>query len=349
MADTFEQIKMRNIAKIRQTVSPNLLPESRDNVVGVMVDLLSQNNLGTQIAIDNARRDAFIQTAVGTRLDEFGAVFGVERKASGIAKGRITFTAALAQTIPAGTAVSTEDGLGYTTDERVDVSGAEASIFITATREGEAYNLENNTILIMVTDEETISGLSELVSGGSDIEDDESYRTRIKLNLRNPPSGGTESDWIRWTLDFPDKTVGTVTATKTGTAEVTIYPTIIDNENNLPTTTDVSNITAYLENFRPIGTELIVKKAAAVEVAVTFTELSVNDNVVQASVRAALIELFNDRAKVGQTFRLSWITEAIGNVIGENYHLLSAPTTDIAITAGQLAVLGDITFPDASA
>ena len=346
MADDFDTIKRRNIAKIRQTVSPNLLPESRDNVVGVFVDLLSQNNLGTQIAIDNARRDAFIQTAIGTRLDEFGAVFAVDRKASGIAKGRITFTAALEQTIPAGTAVSTEDGLGYTTDEDVFVSGAEASIFITATREGEAYNLENNTILIMSTDDEAIEGVSELVSGGSDVEDDESYRTRIKLNLRNPPSGGTESDWIRWTLDFPDKQVGTVTAEKTATGEVTVYPTIIDNENNIPTTTDVSNIKSYLENFRPIGTELIVKRAAAVNVPITFTELNVNDSAVQANIREALINLFNDRAKVGQTFRLSWITEAIGNAIGENYHLLAAPTADIAITAGQLAVLGEITFPE---
>ena len=346
MADTFDTIKRRNIAKIRQTVSPNLLPESRDNVVGVIVDLLSQNNLGTQIAIDNARRDAFIQTAVGSRLDEFGAVFSVERKASGIAKGRITFTAALEQTIPAGTAVSTEDGLGYTTDEEVFVSGSQASIFITATREGDDYNLENGTVMTMVTDEEAISGVSEAVSGGSDVEDDESYRTRIKLNLRNPPSGGTESDWIRWTLEYPDKTVGTVTADKTGASEVTIYPTIIDNENNLPTATDVSNIATYLENFRPIGTEMIVKRASARVVPITFTELNVNDEVVQASVRKALAELFNDRAKVGQTFRLSWITEAIGNVIGENYHLLQNPTTDISISAGQLAVLGQITFPE---
>ena len=67
---------------------------------------------------------------------------------------------------------------------------------------------------------------------------------------------------------------------------------------------------------------------------------------VQANIRAALIELFNDRAKVGQIFRLSWITEAIGNAVGENYHLLTTPTSDIAITAGQLAVLGEITFPE---
>ena len=68
MAEEFGTIlkRYRNLA--RQRVSSALNPEVRDSVIGVVVDLLSQLNHSMQVTTDSARRDAWVQTAVGTRL-----------------------------------------------------------------------------------------------------------------------------------------------------------------------------------------------------------------------------------------------------------------------------------------
>jgi hypothetical protein len=44
------------------------------------------------------------------------------------------------------------------------------------------------------------------------------------------------------------------------------------------------------------------------------------------------------------SFSLSWISQAIANATGELRHDLVAPVADQALSAGQIATLGNIAF-----
>jgi hypothetical protein len=44
------------------------------------------------------------------------------------------------------------------------------------------------------------------------------------------------------------------------------------------------------------------------------------------------------------TFSRSWIWQAVANASGEQRHSITAPAADIALAAGQMATLGNITF-----
>ena len=349
MAEAFDDILNKNRNLARQRISSALNPEVRDSNIGVFIDLLSQNYHALQITTDNARRDAWVGTAEGTRLDEFGETFNVARNLGGLAKGSISITSGVASVIPKNTKVIRNDGLIYLTLEEINYTGGNAVLFIVAENDGVEYNADPGTAFSIVVNNNTYNTTNtEAIAGGLSRDNDELYRRRIIQAIRRPESGGTKNDWRRWTVNYPYKEVTSVSVLQTGVGEVTIYPTIAGNTNNIPTDTDITGIRNWLDDFRPLGINLLVKKATARVVPITFSELESNDSVVQTNITEALNEVFADRAKVGETFRLSWLTEAISNAIGESYHTLTTPTSDITVVAGQLAVLGVITYPDRS-
>ena len=328
MAEQFNDILNRNRNLARQRISGALNPEVRDSNIGVIIDMLTQNHHALQIAVDNALRDAWLGSAIGTRLDELGQTFNVSRNLGGLAKGSITITSGVASVIPQGTKVIRDDGLIYLTLEEINYTSGNAKLFIVAEKDGVEYNTDAGTAFsIVVANNSYNTTNTEAIVGGLSRDNDELYRRRVIQAIRRPESGGTKNDWRRWTVNYPYKEVSSVSVLQTGVGEVTIYPTIAGNTNNIPTDTDITGIRNWLDEFRPLGINLLVKKATARVVPITFSELESNDSVVQTNITEALNEVFADRAKVGETFRLSWLTEAISNAIGESYHSLTTPTS----------------------
>ena len=126
----------------------------------------------------------FVDSAVGTTLDQLGSNVGLTRQPGQVAIGKVKFTGAVGFIIPSGSLVRTPDGLEYMISEDVAIGqdGTGISHYLYANGSGTKYNKANETEAIMVTPSENVTSVAvSEITGGADQESDESFRARIDL------------------------------------------------------------------------------------------------------------------------------------------------------------------------
>lgn len=151
---------------------------------------------------------------------------------------------------------------------------------------------------------------------------------------------------------------GTITV-QTGipNGQVIIYFTRDNDENIIPTATEVATVKDALVNFntgiKPANVDdndVIVRAPSPITVDFTFTLLSPNTPSMQEAVRQNLIAFFKENTVVSEDVLQVAYQAAIYRTIDPetgisvNNFTLSAPLGDISIQTGQLAVLGNVTF-----
>ena len=139
--------------------------------------------------------------------------------------------------------------------------------------------------------------------------------------------------------------------------QVFVYFTLDNNDNIIPNATDIANVKDALVNsndgIKPANVDsndVVVKGPDPVTVNFTFSGLSPNTTSMQNAIEANLEAFFTEDTSVGKDVLKTAYESAIfrtidtetGSVV-ESF-TLSAPTTDITINEGQIAILGTITF-----
>lgn len=151
--------------------------------------------------VDNALRMATLRYAVGDYLDLYGEKRGCYRIAANAARAVIEITfrgTGTAETIPAGSYVTGNDGVMYVTDEDVRYTGYNqtARISVTAAEKGAKGNaLTAGTQMQMVYPYAFVQSVTCITSasGGQNAEEDESYRERIRVfGIQNSTTGPKE-------------------------------------------------------------------------------------------------------------------------------------------------------------
>jgi uncharacterized phage protein gp47/JayE len=156
-------------------------------------------------------------TATGEYLEAWGALKDVYRKSSVQASGPVTFLcAASTSTVVPGTPLLRSDGIPYTVTAAaapVATGGGAAQpyqITITAQADPDPTGLTGAfgdcAVGVQFTLGQTIagvtsSGLSGLITGGADLEDDNDYRARVIQVYQNSPQGGAAADYVTWALE----------------------------------------------------------------------------------------------------------------------------------------------------
>lgn len=84
----------------------------------------------------------FVDSAVGTTLDQLGSNVGLTRQPGQVAIGKVKFTGAVGFIIPSGSLVRTPDGLEYMISEDVAIGqdGTGISHYLYANGSGTKYN-----------------------------------------------------------------------------------------------------------------------------------------------------------------------------------------------------------------
>jgi len=122
----------------------------------------------------------------------------------------------------------------------------------------------------------------------------------------------------------------------------------------IPDGTEVQAVKDALDEIRPANTatgDLIVAAPTAVPTNYTFTALVPNTASMKAAIQASLVQFYAERTQVGQNVKADAYRSAIFNTVdtvtGDEVtsFTLSTPTGDVAITAGQIGTLGNVTFP----
>ena len=180
--------------------------------------------------IDNGLRMATLRYAQGEYLDIYGEGRSCYRMEATYATGtvKITFVAnGVAKTIPAGTALTADGKMTYLLTEDVVQTGNARTVtagIICQTAGAAGNTLSGGTQMQFVNTEGGVSNVvcAEGASGGSDAEENEAYRERIRRHGLTTTTTGTGDAYEQTALEATGDIVD-AKAVKTGDESVTVY------------------------------------------------------------------------------------------------------------------------------
>ena len=332
--------------------------------------------LGHYDAIAYAMKQATPFTCTDEWLDTWAAFKGVFRKdatAAGAAgTSYATFSGAVGTPLPAGTPVNRNDGFGYltTADGAVGANGT-VVVPIAAATPGTAGNAPQGVALTLgtgVTNIGSAGSASSAVTGGADQEIDDDLRTRMLFAFANPPAGGSDTDYVSWTLAVAGVTRAWCNPNGAGAGTVVVYA-MLDLANaawggfpqgsNGVATAELRDSAAQGDQLtmanvlypqRPVTALVYVCAPVAQPINYAIAELSPNTPAIQAAITTALQSMHLRKAAVGGTtdtggtlYPSDW-NEAIAAVPGIQHFAVTFPAVAVTPPTGSLLTVGTPTF-----
>lgn len=135
---------------------------------------------------------SFPDTATGTDLDRILTIYGLSRRNAGGASGKIEITTSATTFVAVGENLVSTTGIVY----EVTVGGSYSDgdeIPVASVDEGADTNLAAESILTWTNPPaytQSTATVSQAITGGVDLEDDETARARLLTRLQNPPASG---------------------------------------------------------------------------------------------------------------------------------------------------------------
>jgi uncharacterized phage protein gp47/JayE len=201
----------------------------------------------------------------------------------------------------------------------------------------------------------------EGITGGLDIESDISYRARILERTSNFTAPFTKSGIPIFIKQFITGITRVWINEATPSAGSTEIYFVKDNDINIiPTSQQLAdtknliingnNLTNGIKPANMPDANVYVLAPTAVPVNFTFSSLSPNTSDMQAAITNSLTDFFkSDQIVLSEDVLENEYTNAIFNTLDSNGNVpvfaLTTPTGDITINTGELATLGNITFP----
>ena len=285
----------------------------------------------------------FASTAEREALLRIAKLYGITPTPATFASGPVTVTGANGSVVAVGKVLRLNAAIAYSVSAGATISGGTATITVTAALAGASSNLPAGAALSF---ESPISGVNASATvatggiiGGVNEEGTEEVRDRLRLRLRKPPQGGAAQDYEAWALAAP------------GVEKAWVYPAALGLGTVLVRVPDPSTVAAAqasLSAQRPITAVVSVEASTTLPVAFTI-HISPDTADIRTAVAAELADLLarvsepGDGAGRGRVL-LSQIRTAIGVAGGVGDYTLISPTADVVPGAGQLPVVGTITW-----
>lgn len=345
---TLDQLIARAVADIEARI-PGSDPLLRHSVLGALGRMHAGAVHGLYGNIDFVARQIIPATAEGADLERWATVWGVSRTDNAKASGNADFTGSTGAEIPSGLQLQSSNGVEYVTTEAatLDANG-EATVAIEASEPGEDGNLDAGAALNLVTPLDGVDGQAFVatggLTGGSDVEDDETLRERLLQRIQNPPHGGTKADYERWSREVAGVERVWVVPLYSGDGTVRVWIDETDHDGTeLASAALVSDVQAYIDERRPVTADVTV--AAPTVVAQTFDITLVPDDAdVRAAVETELDLLFARDAEPEGTILLSRIREAVSIAAGESDNTVNSPTANVTAGTGEILTRGTVTW-----
>ncbi|AXK39613.1 baseplate J/gp47 family protein [Crenobacter cavernae] len=330
----------------RTARTPMPLPGSPDRVLATA--LAGASHL-LHAHLDWLSRQFLPDTADADWLERHASIWLQSgRKPAGFAIGTVAFTGAAGSTAPAGTLLQRADGVQYLTDLDATIgAGGSATVSVTALAAGATGNLAAGSTLSLVSPvlgvDSAVTAAGEGVVGGADAESDGELRARVLERIRNPPQGGSKSDYVRWALEVSGVTRAWCLPNHLGVGTVVVLFVRDDDASPIPDAAEVAVVQAYIDERRPVTAEVSAVAPIAKPTAYQI-QLTPATAAVKAAVEAGLRDLHRREGEPGVTLLLSHIREAISLAAGETDHVLVAPSANVTHQPYELPTFGGITW-----
>lgn len=342
-------------------ILPDLITRTRDDIVSrlnnpdvlrradgeVYSRALAGAAHGLYGYIEWLSRQLIYDTAESAILERWANIWGVTRKAATAATGTVTFTGSSGAIVPINSVLAAYDGVLYSTAAAVTITGGTAVATINAVNTGVSGNRTGGQTLTL---QSAVSGVistavASVLTGGADLEIDDSLRARLLTRIQQPPQGGDKADYVAWALAVPGVTRAWAYPLELGAGTVTVR-FMMDGTytNGIPLSGDVTAVAAYIDPLRPVTATVTVVAPVSVPVNFTIAGLTPSNATVQAAITQELTNLIKSEAQPGGTILLSHIREAISVAAGETDHSLTSPAANVVNTAGNISTMGTITW-----
>jgi uncharacterized phage protein gp47/JayE len=279
------------------------------------------------------------------------------------------FAGTPARVIPAGTAALRQDGFQYNVQNDGTISGGgTASVNVIATDAGSNGNTDNGTPInlgVTIPGINSAGSITATITLGTDLESNDSLRSRMLESYGAPPAGGDAQDYVTWSLQVPAVTRAWCNPNGMGPGTVVVYfmeDVARSAFNGFPQGTD-GGATAETRTSPAVGDQLVVANhiyplqpvtalvyavaPIATTQAFSISGLSGVGSDVQADVEAALAQMLVNKGSplATQSIEQSDVDAAIAAVPGVVPFAVDSPSSwPITPALGHLFTLGAVTF-----
>ena len=222
---------------------------------------------------------------------------------------------------------------------------------------GEAQNIDGNTQLSITSPiaglDNTAIALPPGITGGTDLESDADFRTRFIAAYQDPIAQYNVAAVTQAATSVPGGTRVFVLEVTPAIGFVTVFFMRDNDVNPIPDANEVQKVLDAITAIRPVNgnnTNLIVQAPTPITVDFLISLIDPDTPTMRDSITANLALMFAERTSVGQDltpddYRCA-ISGTVDNVTGQvlSRFILTSPTGTIAVGAGEIPVLGTITF-----
>lgn len=217
------------------------------------------------MTLDELIEAFYVNENSGKYLDAHARLFALSRREGARAAAKMTYTGKDGTVIPAGTVFYAGGALEFHTTAQTVIQDGAAQGWLLAEQAGAMGNVPAGAIDQMAR---TIPGLekfeSEAAQGGADPESDADLFQRLDEKRKRPPTSGNEAHYKEWALSVDG--VGAVRVTPLWRGPGTVLVLIAGFDRRPVDAAIVADCARYIQTQRPVGADVTVASAVAVEV-----------------------------------------------------------------------------------
>jgi uncharacterized phage protein gp47/JayE len=333
----------------------------KNSLMEIFLTVVSGSHYLMYDFLDWCKNQLFVTTAEAEYLEIQGAEYGIYRNYGVKATGNVTMTGAIGSVVPAATKLQSALGEIYVTATAGTFSSATMVLGVVAENVGSDYNqLEASTLSFVspiagVNTDATVNAPG--ITGGTDIEDDDEYRERILTRKKQPPHGGTESDYVSWCKEVSGVTRAWSFPQLYGPGTIGVAFVRDGDTPIIPTPADIATVRAYIVGHVDTTTGKTVGCPVTAEpglIMIDVEPLTIDFNIktypynatVTASMLAKLAELMVAYGGPGDKITISQMYEAITAATGEIKSEIVSPAADVVANYKQVPTLGTVTITE---
>lgn len=276
--------------------------------------------------VDRAGKQDLLKYSYGTYLDNLAAMKGIAREPAKAAKAKIRFTLSGLRTesvsIAAGTRV-TDGEVYFETLNYAEILAGEESVDVLCqclTEGKTGNNLPVGTIRVLVDPIPYVATVAntEITSGGTDIEDDDSLRERVYIAPSKYSVAGPEGAYEYWVKTYNSSISDVLVYSEdVGSTPYVVQIEFIMAGGKLPNESMIMGLQDFLynEQIRPLTDKVIVKAPDTVGYKIDVKYFvnrsdSGKASTIQAEVGAAIDEfILWQRSKIGRDINPSRLVQ----------------------------------------
>ena len=290
-------------------------------------------------------------------LERHAYSWGLYRIKADFALGDAIFTGVSTTVIPAGTVVVSDEGEEYYTSIEGTIAGGTATIQVEANEAGSASNKASGETLTL---QSPITGVNDIctvdsggITGGADEETDDELRARLLLRIKNPPAGGSASDYEQAGLAVSGVQNIYVYPNQDGLVATPGYVTVVvlGDSPKVPGAGILADVQTAVDAIKPVTATITVEPIDDVDVDLTIS-ITPNTADVQAAITANLNSYFNYGVDPGGDILISQIRDAIIAGGATDYSITAysvdgtpvSPPADVALSDFEFPIEGTFTY-----